>query len=63
MTLQPIKKRHTMNPSDIQNAGDALYDALVMKDRELLTVDRAEIERRLAERLPRLMERFDAMVA
>lgn len=36
---------------------------LVMKDRELLTVDRAEIERRLAERLPRLMERFDAMVA
>ncbi|TBR22633.1 MAG: amidohydrolase, partial [Reyranella sp.] len=36
---------------------------LVMKDRELLTVDRAEIERRLAERLPKLMERFDAMVA
>ena len=36
---------------------------LVMKDRELLTVDREEIDRRLAERLPKLMERFDAMTA
>lgn len=36
---------------------------VVMKDRELLTVDRAEIDRRLAERLPKLMERFDAMTA
>ena len=36
---------------------------MVMKDRELLTVDREEIERRLAERLPKLMERFDAMTA
>jgi len=36
---------------------------VVMKDRELLTVDRAEIEARLAERLPKLMERFDAMTA
>ena len=36
---------------------------VVMKDRELLTVDREEIERRLAERLPKLMERFDAMTA
>jgi 5-methylthioadenosine/S-adenosylhomocysteine deaminase len=37
--------------------------AVVMKDRELLTVDREEIDRRLAERLPRLMERFDRMTA
>src|SRR6185436_6760240 len=29
---------------------------VVMKDRELLTVDREEIDRRLAERLPKLME-------
>ncbi|WP_421996499.1 amidohydrolase family protein [Reyranella sp.] len=36
---------------------------VVMKDRELLTVDREEIDRRLAERLPKLMERFDAMTA
>ena len=36
---------------------------VVMKDRELLTVDREEIDRRLAERLPHLMERFDAMTA
>ena len=36
---------------------------VVMKNRELLTVDREEIDRRLAERLPRLMERFDAMTA
>jgi len=36
---------------------------MVMKDRELLTVDREEIERRLAEHLPKLMERFDAMTA
>jgi 5-methylthioadenosine/S-adenosylhomocysteine deaminase len=36
---------------------------LVMKDRELLTVDREEIDRRLAERLPKLMERFDKMTA
>jgi 5-methylthioadenosine/S-adenosylhomocysteine deaminase len=36
---------------------------LVMKDRALLTVDREEIDRRLAERLPKLMERFDAMTA
>jgi 5-methylthioadenosine/S-adenosylhomocysteine deaminase len=36
---------------------------VVMKDRELLTVDRKEIDRRLAERLPKLMERFDAMTA
>jgi 5-methylthioadenosine/S-adenosylhomocysteine deaminase len=36
---------------------------LVMKDRELLTVDREEIDRRLAERLPKLMQRFDAMTA
>jgi 5-methylthioadenosine/S-adenosylhomocysteine deaminase len=36
---------------------------VVMKDRELLTVDREEIDRRLAERLPGLMERFDAMTA
>lgn len=36
---------------------------LVMKDRALLTVDREEIDRRLAERLPALMERFDAMTA
>jgi 5-methylthioadenosine/S-adenosylhomocysteine deaminase len=37
--------------------------AVVMKDRELLTVDRKEIDARLAERLPKLMERFDAMTA
>ena len=37
--------------------------AVVMKDRQLLTVDREEIDRRLAERFPRLMERFDALVA
>ncbi|HZQ00183.1 MAG TPA: amidohydrolase family protein [Reyranella sp.] len=36
---------------------------VVMKDREFLTVDREEIDRRLAERLPRLMERFDKMTA
>ncbi len=36
---------------------------VVMKDRELLTVDREEIDRRLAERLPHLLERFDAMTA
>ena len=36
---------------------------VVMKDRELLTVDRKEIDARLAERLPKLMERFDAMTA
>ena len=36
---------------------------VVMKDRELLTVDRDEIDRRLAERLPKLMERFDMMTA
>lgn len=36
---------------------------VVMKDRELLTIDREEIDRRLAERLPKLMERFDAMTA
>ena len=36
---------------------------VVMKDRELLTVDREEIDRRLAERLPKLMERFDKMTA
>jgi 5-methylthioadenosine/S-adenosylhomocysteine deaminase len=36
---------------------------VVMKNRELLTVDREEIDRRLAERLPKLMERFDAMTA
>lgn len=36
---------------------------VVMKERELLTVDREEIDRRLAERLPHLMERFDAMTA
>src|SRR5205814_10000134 len=36
---------------------------VVMKDRELMTVDREEIDRRLAERLPKLMERFDAMTA
>jgi 5-methylthioadenosine/S-adenosylhomocysteine deaminase len=36
---------------------------VVMKDRELLTVDREEIHRRLAERLPRLMDRFDKMTA
>jgi 5-methylthioadenosine/S-adenosylhomocysteine deaminase len=36
---------------------------VVMKDRELLTVDREEIDRRLAERLPKLMERFDRMTA
>lgn len=36
---------------------------VVMKDRELLTVDREEIDARLAERLPKLMERFDAMTA
>jgi 5-methylthioadenosine/S-adenosylhomocysteine deaminase len=36
---------------------------VVMKDRELLTVDREEIERRLSERLPKLMERFDKMTA
>ncbi len=36
---------------------------VVMKERELLTVDREEIDRRLAERLPRLMERFDKMTA
>jgi 5-methylthioadenosine/S-adenosylhomocysteine deaminase len=36
---------------------------VVMKDRELLTVDRHEIDRRLAERLPKLMERFDKMTA
>ena len=36
---------------------------VVMKDRELLTVDRAEIDAKLAERLPKLMERFDAMTA
>ena len=32
---------------------------VVMKDRELLTLDREEIDRRLAERLPGLMARFD----
>ena len=37
--------------------------AVVMKDRQLLTVDREEIDRRLAERFPKLMERFDASVA
>jgi 5-methylthioadenosine/S-adenosylhomocysteine deaminase len=37
--------------------------AVVMKDRELLTVDREEIDRRLGERLPKLMERFDRMTA
>jgi 5-methylthioadenosine/S-adenosylhomocysteine deaminase len=36
---------------------------VVMKDRELLTVDREELDARLAERLPKLMERFDAMTA
>jgi len=36
---------------------------VVMKNRELLTVDREEIDRRLAERLPKLMERFDRMTA
>ena len=36
---------------------------VVMKDRELLTVDRKELDARLAERLPKLMERFDAMTA
>jgi 5-methylthioadenosine/S-adenosylhomocysteine deaminase len=36
---------------------------VVMKDREHLTVDREEIDARLAERLPKLMERFDAMTA
>jgi 5-methylthioadenosine/S-adenosylhomocysteine deaminase len=36
---------------------------VVMKDRELLTVDRKEIDTRLAERLPKLMERFDEMTA
>jgi 5-methylthioadenosine/S-adenosylhomocysteine deaminase len=37
--------------------------AVVMKDRELLTVDRQELKAKLAERLPKLMERFDAMTA
>ena len=37
--------------------------AVVMKDRELLTVDRKELKAKLAERLPKLMERFDAMTA
>jgi 5-methylthioadenosine/S-adenosylhomocysteine deaminase len=36
---------------------------VVMKDRELLTIDRKELDARLAERLPKLMERFDAMTA
>jgi 5-methylthioadenosine/S-adenosylhomocysteine deaminase len=36
---------------------------LVMKDREILTVDMEEIRHRLARRRPEIMARFDAMVA
>jgi 5-methylthioadenosine/S-adenosylhomocysteine deaminase len=36
---------------------------LVMKDREILTVDMEEIRQRLARRRPEIMARFDAMVA
>jgi 5-methylthioadenosine/S-adenosylhomocysteine deaminase len=43
---------------------DVIVDGkLVMRDREILTVDMAELRSRLARRLPQIMARFDAMVA
>lgn len=36
---------------------------VVMKDRELLLVDEAEVRARINERWPRIMERFEALVA
>jgi 5-methylthioadenosine/S-adenosylhomocysteine deaminase len=43
---------------------DVIIDGkLVMRNREILTVDMEQLHARLAKRLPELMERFDAMVA
>jgi 5-methylthioadenosine/S-adenosylhomocysteine deaminase len=43
---------------------DVIVDGkLVMKNREILTVDMEQLHARLAKRLPQIMERFDRMVA
>jgi 5-methylthioadenosine/S-adenosylhomocysteine deaminase len=43
---------------------DVIVDGkLVMRNREILTVDMEKLHAQLARRLPELMERFDAMVA
>jgi 5-methylthioadenosine/S-adenosylhomocysteine deaminase len=43
---------------------DVIIDGkLVMRDREILTVDMEKLHAHLAKRLPELMERFDALVA
>jgi 5-methylthioadenosine/S-adenosylhomocysteine deaminase len=43
---------------------DVIVDGkLVMRDREILTVDMEQLHARLAKRLPQIMERFDRMVA
>ena len=43
---------------------DVIVDGrIVMRDREILTVDMEALHARLARRLPELMARFDAMIA
>jgi 5-methylthioadenosine/S-adenosylhomocysteine deaminase len=43
---------------------DVIVDGkLVMRDREILTVDMEQLRARLAKRLPEIMARFDALVA